>query len=851
MRIPFVHSLGEHPWFWEQRQRLDRWSFLLKRSVFQIRIKIPERGRSISLLFGGLFVIGVSFFALWRLRSVSPIDFWQILLLSKTDAATSLGVLATITSIEGVLIGLHFTVITAAISNIYADASVAVINLITRSKSNLAYISLITLSLLFDLILIALLSVGVSVLQFFFLLALVAAAVSISVLVLIGLQSFNLSSDPTSLVPEPMNRILHWASQAAPKGWLWQDRNFQNHYRRLAETELNSIADLAHFAVKRTQGSREYLSRFGGFLAQLAAYYQRHKRRMPPSSHWFPRKQVTKDWFITSETETQMAMQTHTSLQLKEEPDHFWLEARVKKLVELLLERATEIHGGDPVLAIADPINSLFEILAYNLSVSDALAWIRDYRKQMHEAISNGKFVTSFQKAAITERITLAASSVTIGFFKFVSDTNLENLDARIKKMDLTDPSQFYSLDLPIVLLQKIEKTGAWLEFERDIEGKEVSPNWYTRDLLFHGIALACHSCLELQLKFAEQEHKNLAEALLAEKNAVCASIACTDGLQHTRKIVANLDELKTKAERLFNMSVLKDLPWPTWNWEDYEKRLKKAEKDLLILLARCMPDLPPSQTDERLPDFLGEATHKVGQACFEAMRENDLETFTKTFIPYINGCVASGNRQQMVPGITQEQFLLRRSVSIMDALHLSGYIYLYTELHENPKFWRICKATWDHLLSKGSNLQMIAATIAYHRAQFAILPHGIIRTTWQMQVDRDLSALETHREWGRDGGIGFNETIEVIHPSLFIRAMCGSQRLLGDMVHLFEDGLEIFVSMYMEEHHLGSQLNYGRRRGEIRERIRRWMGGEFGINIRDLRREIFNLTGINEHEED
>jgi|GEM_PF-3614521 len=767
----------------------------------------------------------------------------------KTDSTISLNVLATITSIEGVLIGLHFTVITAAVSNIYTDASSAVINLITKAKSNLAYISVITLSLLYDLVLIAFIAGDIDIPQSLFLIALTAAAVSISVLVAIGLQSFSLSSDPTSLVPEPMNRILHWAAQATPTGWLWMDKNFQNHYLRLADKEMDDVSDLAYFSVKRTQGSREYLSKFGSFLAQLAAFYQRHKRKIPPNSYWYPRKKVTKDWFITSETETGIAMQTQTSLNLKEETNHFWLENRVKKLMELLLERAVELHGGDPALAIADPLNSLFEVLGYNLVVTDALNWVRDYRKQMHEAVTKGKFTSMFQKAAITERITLAPSSVTIGFFKFVSELNLEQLEERMRHTDWQDTKALFSLDMPIPLLQQVEKLDGWLEFERDIEGKEVSPHWYRRDRVFYGMISAFHACLEQQLAFAEREHQILASALLQEGNAMCASIACTDGLQHIQKIRANMVELKTKVEQTFNTVILKDLPWPEWKWEEYETRLTKAEKELIILLAKCISDLPATPPDERLPDFLGEATHKVGEACFEAAQGNDVDTFTKTFIPYINGCIASANRQQMVTGITQEQFLIRRSVPIMDALHLSGYIYLYAELHENPKLWQVCKLTWDNLLARGANIQMIAATIAFHQAQFGLLPHAILRTNWQIAAERNLSELKTHREW--EHSIGFNKIVEVIHSSLFIRAICGTQRHFGDVVNLFEDGLEIFVSMYLREHHVGSTLNYGRRIGDIQDRIRRRMNREFDVDVRAIRREVFTLTGLNTDAED
>lgn len=849
MRIRFVHSLGEYPWFWRLRERRERWSFLLKRFLFQVRQKMPERGRSLSLLLGGLTLIGCALLALWKFIGVSPLDFWKIFWAVKADSGISLNILATITGIEGVLIGLHFTVITAAVSNIYQDASSAVINLITKAKSNLAYISVITLSLLYDLTLIAFIAVGFEIPQSLFLVALTASAVSISVLVAIGLQSFSLSSDPTSLVPEPMNRILYWASQATPAGWLWTDKNFQNHYRRLADKEMDDVSDLAYFSIKRTQGTREYLSRFAGYLAQVAAFYQRHKRKMPPNSYWYPRKQVTKDWFITSETETEMAVHTQTSLHLKEEPNHFWLESRIKKLIELLLERAVELHGGDPALAIADPLNSLFEVLGYNLTVADALNWIRDYRKQMHEAVTQGKFKSMFQKAAITERITLASSSVTIGFFKFVSELNLEELTERMRLTEWQDTRALFSLDMPIPLLQQIEKLDGWLGFERDIEGKEISPHWYRRDRVFYGMITAFHACLEQQLAFVEREHQILGSSFLQEENAMCASIACTDGLQHVQKIRANMPELKAKVEQALNTVVMKDLPWPEWKWDDYEKRLAKAEKELTILLAKCISDLPPSPPDERLPDFLGEATHKVGEACFDAAQANDLDTFKKTFIPYINGCIASANRQQMVSGITQEQFLLRRSVPIMDALHLSGYIYLYAELHENPKLWQVCKLTWDHLLARGTNIQMIAATIAFHQAQFGLLPHAILRTNWQMAAERDLSALETRREW--EHAIGFHEIVEVIHPSLFIRAICGTQRHFGDMVNLFEDGLEIFVSMYLREHSAGSSLNYGRRIGDIQDRIRRRMNREFDVDVRALRREIFTLTGINAHAED
>jgi hypothetical protein len=419
----------------------------------------------------------------------------------------------------------------------------------------------------------------------------------------------------------------------------------------------------------------------------------------------------------------------------------------------------------------------------------------------------------------------------------------LDEVENQIAALDWKNTKDLQSLGLPLAITKKVEDIAEKLAFETEIEGKRVSPNWYCRDLIFRAMSETFHNELLEQIEFASKDHLALATELLKKEDYVSASITCIDGLQHCHKILGNLPDLKEKATNMVNRAVLKDLLWPDWKWDEYQKILENAEKKLQIVLSRCIEGLAKLPSDSTLPDLLGEATFKTGHACFDALRRNDATTFNAIFPKYLSGCIYCSRRQKKEVAITDDQFLLRKSVVILDALHLSGYAILYSELFQNETLWAECKKVWNEMFLSEQNRSFFRAVIRYYIGTFGIKPRDILRTTWQMTAQNDLDEKVEHVEsWGRDGGIGYSQHIEANHSSLLIRTLASGTPIYGNSIHLHFNGLDIFIDMYLLDTLHFTSSDFGRRAGDLRGEMRHRFSNETDIDLNDIRRDIDDI---------
>ena len=318
--------------------------------------------------------------------------------------------------------------------------------------------------------------------------------------------------------------------------------------------------------------------------------------------------------------------------------------------------------------------------------------------------------------------------------------------------------------------------------------------------------------------------------------------------MHHKKKIPATLPAIKKLSEKLQEGAVVKGLKWPEWDWEKVAQRLKKAEEELLKILAACIPPLASEPDDPDLPDFLGEATMKVGEASFESLRENNKKVFELLFPCYMHGCITCSNRERTRVTEITEQSATRISIPLLDLLYLSGYVNVYSELHQNPDLWKICKTHWDKMLTRDNNATIIAAATAFHRSSIGIGLRSIQRTQWQMLVEADLSDLPSEDDYS--GGM-FSATKEVIHVSPLIRTLASGHRVMESRVHLYHDGLEIFIAIYLQQNPITSRMNFGRRKIELLRRFYHRLSREFDVDIKDIRKRILGFLDLPTDEDD
>jgi len=140
-------------------------------------------------------------------------------------------------------------------------------------------------------------------------------------------------------------------------------------------------------------------------------------------------------------------------------------------------------------------------------------------------------------------------------------------------------------------------------------------------------------------------------------------------------------------------------------------------------------------------------------------------------------------------------------SAPVIDLLDLSGYARLFSEYHQDAQLWQPIGSLWEKYVH-GNNgaLNRLAAIISLGSIPFHLPHRGILRTNWQIAVQR-------HIRQGTGGGEPEDFLFggrKVNHPSALVRYFVRSD---------FTDGVDIIVGDFFFKVPGGELLSWGQRR--------------------------------------
>jgi hypothetical protein len=163
-----------------------------------------------------------------------------------------------------------------------------------------------------------------------------------------------------------------------------------------------------------------------------------------------------------------------------------------------------------------------------------------------------------------------------------------------------------------------------------------------------------------------------------------------------------------------------------------------------VLTLAECLPELGNAQRSEQLPDYFGQAYTVLAEESYYAMAQGDEELFAKIFPPFFVGCLSANEHliEQLSDrdGTTAAMF---STEPLADLLELSGHAIIYSEL-DGKRYWRVAKDLWDRYFSshpKSCAVFDFVSAVVGKREQlyFGITTRGLVRTSWQQDLERRL----------------------------------------------------------------------------------------------------------------
>ena len=409
-----------------------------------------------------------------------------------------------------------------------------------------------------------------------------------------------------------------------------------------------------------------------------------------------------------------------------------------------------------------------------------------------------------------------------LGFSKKLSAINIEHLIVEVEKIDWSNSGQIYSLGLPYPVLERLEFIQTRLVFERKAEGHIVSPAWYITLLISQSLVFSVENQLGLIFSLIKGHYIQIAKLLIQKEQFILASQIISRGLEFINKIWFHFGNIQETTNSLSKYKFVKTLPWPTINWETDKTELIAQNDELLFLLSQCIPHFPKKKFSENFPDYFGLAIHTSGEALFTALESNNHVLFEKLFRNYFFGILEIHDRiLDRDPLWTPMDQLTALSEPFLDLIELSGYAYIYSEYHQNPVFWRICKDLWDHFLGSIDTeriLNQFATEIYHSKHLFVITPRSLNRTNWEIRLNRSLEKFPRKPKLV----YSFHALHILEHPSRLIRILGGTDDFALNYYH----ASDVFISLYLKTLSTSTGLDFGDR-SDLPDALKRWEQNE------------------------
>lgn len=803
-----------HPWAWTLRRRWLSLRFRVSRRRFGLTHGMHEaaaRGRALPDLIKNAFAPVLLAVALVvamgyldpAARSAADRFSWPA-----PNAQTYDVLLEAVAGVTGVFLALYFTAVSTVAASVYVNVPHDIRALIVRDRVGGIYVAGTAFTTALSVTLLIAHALTSSTYELAPPVIGIFSAFSIFSFIQLGQRAFYLA-DPTRLGGAIASDFFVWFKRATPQGWRWRDASFQEHYRVRATQAVTSLKSLVAIADDQPHLRGSSVRQLCSQVSSMLTTYLHHRDRVPTTSRWFGQRYEHKQWYLADSTELDMATATATQLQPKVVPHVDWVESELIPALERVVVSAVangDLEEAFQVLSLLEPVlasmGRRWDVRSATTHINSLTCSILERFLQRPDASELGRTAGA---VAIFDALAMLPLAVELGLHRYLTESPAPQ--SRIPKVEtLARPEAPYQYDLPRPVIETIEQMQAARTFERAVRAPVATqtPDWYVDEIVKNTYETRLRdevtAAIDLLTSWYPQSASRLTDADLSGPLAAVT----VRGLEICWKLERHLREWQVIVSTIRPDPTLVDVVRPQWDWEALEKRVGGLRRDLLHRLTTVVGMQGLDPRDSSLPDYVGGAVHWMGETCMEALLDNDDELFADLFPTYFVGLLLIVNGIQGQISSWQPSIAVTAMAEpIIDLIELSGFAYVFSELHGSPRLWDVCRSRWEAYLSEaaGAERLKLMADMHYHqRNLFAITHRATVRTRWEMAANRALAAVR------RTEPVSWHDDGEVEHTSRLIRRIAPHP---GDLGSPF-NASDIFVVLYLAQRPEAGALDFG-----------------------------------------
>jgi hypothetical protein len=789
-------------------------AFWIEARVFEARHGIYEDARAyqslrnlfqvtqtgfISAIIFAVFLLFIDPFLLPHLQSAG------LAILDNEDYVT---LLATISGICGVFIGLYYAGITTVGGAIYAKVPNNIRDLLAQERIGSLYMSFLAFLVFFGIVLIALRVIGYPRIHLAVPVVTVCAGIGVFSFVKLGQRAFYFF-DPTALSNHIFEQLQHWLEMVTAGGFRWGESPFQSHAHRQASSALDTLDTLVEITAKEPHLNGNPFVGLTKNLLRFSIEYERAKRRIPVSSHWYKRRYEHRDWYKTEDSRVNIAHRTGTTIAPNISGDMEWIEDRVIPIIKRCLEANFTHSRFSEITRLLNYIDIYLQSIAREGRIHRAMEILAELGESIFAHLApqsqTGLAQTELlDKLGLTEKISLLPISILVAYRENLNTFETQKTFKLLSELNWKNNVSIYQGQFPSYCLPQLEWLHKRIAFESTIEGIQITPTWYVTELILQSEAEQLAQSIEAFINKAASNYENWVKRTIATKHPWLVAATMSREWEYWHKCEAVMNIYINKWESLNKARRMDGLQWPSVDIASYQRRTHSRKQDLLKMMSQQNILLALLTRPQDFPDYSGQFLHISGEVAFDALLNNDLDLLRSVFPPYFKGCLMRFDHlrpQSSDMDWRAQQELKVAAAPLLDLMEISGYSRLMSDVHGNQEVWSVVADVWNDYLKDlaQSPLPAFAAVTTLSEGTFEIPHRGVLRTNWHLQVNNKLSDIPrrmlSSSAWGEP---------EADHKSALVRIFA------EDSHGSFYSGVDVFKALYLREKDGTDKLDIG-----------------------------------------
>lgn len=640
------------------------------------------------------------------------------------DKDSILYLVSVIASVTGVILALFYPVLATIASTAYAKVHASIRNLLLYEKETQNYLKRLTFLTASSITVLLLMSFnympGNLVLTYIFFYSLT----TLFGILKIGMGVYRFF-EPSTLANIVLIKLSDTIKEVTTHGINSHDQNFQNYYYKNAYEQTENLSLITSLCTEddNLQESSFKKSIEKSFFA--LQYYLSIKSRIPVNSLWFPNVYSHISYFESGMSERRLSKNTNTYIQPKVKQNHYWLE---EQLIENISKGLNAVVKSGKINVLGETIlmtHSVFDFFGSTTELKTGQMLLDKLKKSITNLNDNKSEVINYedwkQEMGSVETYCTAVAKFQLIVFDKLAQITKAQITKELNKINWDKENTIYASNFIPELYEQLEKIKDFVKNEKEVEGSQVTPQWYFLQKLIAEYLFIATEKVESAIKLFDIYIISVANHFEKKGNSLLTTFVVHIGLDLIIKLRYRISRLKPILAELSENNKPSDLfKWKIPDWEKLEQRVNVYENDCYKIITNNIEQLRLVKWNKQFPDVYAQSYSILSSRINECYINNDIDVFKECFPVFIETAIkAFGHLNNVFKHYVKPLNISYQT--LLDALELSGYAYIYSVIYNKPEYWLYAKEAWDKSFnSTENNIQLIAGCYSYYKNEIS-----------------------------------------------------------------------------------------------------------------------------------